>query len=204
MTNIFTALKSVKMLLDDDSKQHTVNLFGDYQISVQPRPDSGSLGCKSDAIISVKCLRFANFMATLSSDYRSHMVAYKSRKLRNDFSGTLAFALVAATLSNSEVILRSGVDLRVAEFAEIAAAVDNPLALRELLFVGRWSKFVASVETVWAYLFLSFDSGLSQVEVLEQLIGSPDLVSRWRLKAPVDVGLVRIGFECFRRQGGVC
>lgn len=198
MTDLFSALKSSGAQTQVASGRCEVELAVGYRLIVAPWPTADRTENSEEFVLSVENRRFAAFMAHLFSDSRQAIAeSLKGRKLCRDSAGTIAYAVVSITENDSQACLRSGKTLSLNDFLESVRATRSAWILRELLFHGSWTNFLAVTETIWAYLFLSFEAGIRVQQLELELANDASQVTSWRLKQPVDSLHIRTARESF-------
>ena len=105
--------------------------------------------------------------------------------MRKDKTGILATALVGVDGGYSS-FLSGGLHYSSERLVEIIDMIKSPEALRMVLFGGELTFFLASIENIWVYLYLSASMGMSTSDIADDLnaILKSDFegISKWRLK----------------------
>lgn len=181
--NLQRTLKNEHLISTDKQRNvWSLQLFQDYSFVLDIDAVAGSAG---EAFIYLKCKRFSDQMSLVFCDEDVDFDKFKGRKLKKDNTGTLAMASVGVVYrDNNWWLVSAGIEVLLSRLLAIFAHLQSPSRVKRFLFDGEFYHFLAAIEGVWVYLFLSFEAGEDSKSVFDRL-SDHRLLSTWRLKQPL-------------------
>ena len=169
-------------------------LFGDYSF------DAFIEGNEA-LTLYLFCNRFSQFMDRVQHGFQGmRFDNIKARKLCGDREGTLSF--VAPGIEKNGYLLSGAILISTETLGKNLDQLNNPQDVHSLLYGSKLKNFFPKIEGVWAYMFLLFDMGLNQSEVLTRVLEEKHadvIASGWRLKGDVDQQTVSMLYEAFNQ-----
>ncbi|MAP94195.1 MAG: hypothetical protein CMK07_04515 [Ponticaulis sp.] len=86
----------------------------------------------------------------------------------NDRKGILATALVGVN-TQQEWLSSGGIEMGFAQFEQLVKEISCPLKLQKALFGGRLTYFLSTIESLWVYLYLSFEAEQSLTAIAKNV-----------------------------------
>ena len=153
---------------------------------------------KHDLRMEFRSHIFAKTKNSLFNNYLEICSAIRPPIMRKDRTGILATALLGVDTENSN-FLSGGVQYSSARLAEIINTIKTPEAMRMVLFGGELTYFLATIENLWVYLYLSASMGMTSSDIVDDLnfILESDFegITKWRLKAEPTPDLIHYFLE---------
>ncbi|MFK8013446.1 MAG: hypothetical protein AB8B80_15515 [Marinicellaceae bacterium] len=194
-----TNFKTLQKPFDGIENGVQINLTDDFKITLVP--DEESWNSCQDVHIYLTSLRFSKIMFHLFNDKKNNYDvdclahSYLPRKLRKDNSGCLAQGMAGLESENGTTFLfNGGIKYDIKEFVNLCNDMNNKNKIFEKLYYSKFNEFIVVIESVWVYIYLCLEIGMSLFEILNSFKNS-DIQSKaiqCKLKKEIDYNILEV------------
>lgn len=196
--SIVQILEEIGFTYSNDSLRK--NLFKDYIVQIKPEDKWSN---SDELFIYLFSSRFARIMHYLFTHHKNLCGEYMPRKLvKDNQDGCLSMVMMHYKNAFDKTLTfnSAGEALDLHSFSQMLDAASSPHELHLSFCNGLLGKFTAVIESVWVYLYLAKERGLSNTEIMKEF--NEDCSNFYKkIKKPLDLELLDLYSHVYQEVG---